>query len=113
MTVSIDIISAAAMSDDALVRQKGIGFIDGSISGYALLLGDETAQVADVVASLTKKQILVFVIEKAMQDALRDAGVSPGWDAGIVPISVADALGFMTRVSQVFGQCEGQEAVLD
>ncbi len=113
MTVSIDIFSAASKSDDAMVRKKGIGFIDGSISGYALLLGDDAAQISEIVASLTKKQIIVFIIEDSMQDALRDAGVSTGWDASVVPISVADVLGFITRVSQVFCQCDGQEAVLD
>ncbi|MEA1979284.1 MAG: hypothetical protein U9N80_15450 [Chloroflexota bacterium] len=113
MTLSIDIFSAAAMSDDAMVREKGIGFIDGSISGYALLLGDDAAQVFEIVASLTKKQIVVFIIEDATQDALRDAGVSMGWDAGVVPESMTDALGFITRVSQVFGNGDDQDAVLD
>jgi len=113
MTVPIDIFSAAAMSDEALVRQKGIGFIDGSNSGYALLLGDDADQISEIVVSLTRKQIIVFVIEVAMQDALRDAGVATGWDAGVVPISVTDALGFITRVSQVFGRDDGQDAVLD
>ena len=41
MTDSIDIFSAASMSGDGIVRRRGIGLIDGSISGYALLLGDD------------------------------------------------------------------------
>ncbi len=113
MTVSIDIFSAAAMSDDAMVRQKGIGFIDGSISGYALLLGDDADQIPEIVTSLTKKQIVVFIIEDATQDALRDAGVSVGWDAGVVPKSMTNALGFIIRVSQIFGHGDDQDAVLD
>jgi len=113
MTVSIDIFSAAAMSDDAMVRQKGIGFIDGSISGYALLLGDDAAQISEIAISLTKKQIVVFVVEDVMQDALRDAGVSVGWDVGVVPMSMANALGFIIRVAQIFGQGDDQDAALD
>jgi hypothetical protein len=53
MTVSIDILSAAAMSNDAMVRKKGIGFIDGSISGFALLLGDDVAQISEIATSLS------------------------------------------------------------
>ena len=113
MTVSIDIFSAAAMSDDAIVRQKGIGFIDGSISGYALLFGDDAAQILESVTSLTEKQIVVFIIEEAAQDALLDAGVSMGWDTGVVPNSMANALGFITRVAQVFSNRDDQDAVLD
>ncbi len=113
MTVSIDILSAAAMSDDAMVRKKGIGFIDGSISGFALLLGDDAAQISEIATSLTKKQLVVFIIEDAAQDALRDAGVSAGWDVGVVPMSMNNALGFITRVSQVFSNGDDQGAVLD
>ncbi|MCK4783612.1 MAG: hypothetical protein KAV87_07675, partial [Desulfobacteraceae bacterium] len=113
MTVPIDIFSAAAMSDDAMVRKKGIGFIDGSISGFALLLGDDAAQISEIATSLTKKQLVVFIIEDAAQDALRNAGVSAGWDVGVVPMSMNNALGFITRVSQVFSNGDDQGAVLD
>jgi acetyl-CoA synthase len=113
MTVSIDILSAAAMSDEAMVRKKGIGFIDGSISGFALLLGDDAAQISEIATSLTKKQLVVFVIEDAALGALRDAGVSAGWDVDVVPMSMNNALGFVTRVSQVFSNGDDQGAVLD
>ena len=113
MTVSIDVFSAAAMSDDALVRQEGIGFIDGSIPGYTLMFGDDVAQISEIVASLIQKQIIVFIIEDVMQDALRDAGVPTGWDAGVVLMSMNNALGFIIHVSQVFSQDDGQDAVLN
>lgn len=112
MTESVDVFSAAALADDSHVRQQGIGFIDGSIPGYALLLGDNAAQISAIVASLREKRIVVFVIEDAMLDALRDASVSTGWDAGVVPMSMTNALGFITRMSQVFGNGDGPDAVL-
>ena len=113
MTIPEEVLSAAAMSDTVVARQQGIRFVDGSIAGYALLLGDDVAQMAEVIATLVRKQITVFIMEGAAQDALRDAGVSTGWDAGVVGQNTTEALGFITRVAQLFSHGEGPDAALN
>lgn len=112
MTDSIDIFSAASMSVDGIVRRRGIGLIDGSISGYALLLGDDAAQIPEIVASLTRRQIVVFIVEDAMLEAAQNGGVPVGWGALVVPMSMTNALGFITRVAQVFGNVDDPDIVL-
>jgi acetyl-CoA synthase len=111
MTDSIDFLSAAALADDADVRQQGIGFIDGSIPGYALLLGDDSVAISTIVASLIEKRIVVFVVEDILLDTLQGLGVSPGWDAGVIPMSMTNALGFIARVAQVFGNTEDPDVI--
>ena len=93
MPDSIDIFSAAASSDDAEVRHQGIGFIDGSISGYALLMGDDAAAVPAIVESLTQRQVMVFISEDMLVAALRGAGQPLGWNSGTVPLNLPRALG--------------------
>jgi len=111
MTDSIEIFAAAALVDESVVRQQGIGFIDGSNPGYALLLGDNTVHISAIVDSLREKRIVVFVVENTLHSSLRDMDVSTGWEAGVVLMSMDNALGFITRVSQVFGNVEGPDAV--
>ncbi len=111
--ISADILSAADSVDDAEVRRQGIGFIDSSIPGYALLLGDDAANAPAVVESLTRKNIVVFVTADALAESLREAGVSLGWKSRVVPLDVTSALGFITRVAQIFGNADTPEAALD
>jgi acetyl-CoA synthase len=106
------IFAAAASTDAAEVRRQGIGFIDGSLPGYALLMGDDTAQAAQSIHHLREKQIVVFVVEDALRDALRDAGIPLGWEAYTIPTNMIDALGFITRVAQIFGNRDETEATL-
>ncbi len=106
------IFTAAASTDDAEVRQQGIGFIDGSLPGYVLLIGNDTARVTEVLKTLREKQLVVFVVEDLLQDALQDAGVPLGWESGTVPKNMIDALGFITRVAQVFGNTNATDTVL-
>ncbi|MEA3340120.1 MAG: CO dehydrogenase/CO-methylating acetyl-CoA synthase complex subunit beta [Chloroflexota bacterium] len=111
--ISTDILSAAAAADDAEVRRQGIGFIDGSIPGYALLLGDDAAQARSLTESLTERRIVVFVTEDELVAALREAGVSLGWESRVVPLDATSALGFVARVAQIFGNTDTPEAALD
>jgi hypothetical protein len=103
MSDSIDIFSAAALADDADVRHQGIGFIDGSISGYALLMGDDAVAASAIIESLTQRKIVVFVTEDVLIAALREAGQPLGWNSGIVPLDLPCALGFIVRIAQIFG----------
>lgn len=113
MADSTDIFSAAVAADDASVRRQGIGFIDGAVPGYALLLGDDATQAQALVQALTGRRIVVFVTEDALAAALREAGVPLGWESRVVPLDVTNALGFIARVAQIFGNAGTPEAALD
>jgi len=112
MPDSIDIFSAAASSDDAEVRRQGIGFIDGSISGYALLMGDDAAAAPAIIESLAQRQVVVFITEDMLIASLQEAGQSLGWNFGIVPLDLPRALGFIVRMAQVFGHTDSPEEAL-
>ena len=112
MINSIDIFSAADSADSAKARQQGLAFIDGSIPGYALLIGSDATQALPVLESLVQRQIVVFVIEDALQKTLLEAIVSPGWDSGIVPMNMTTALGCISRVAQIFGNVAEPDDVL-
>nr|MBN1228472.1 hypothetical protein [Anaerolineae bacterium] len=106
------IFSAAALTDDSRVQQQGIGFIDGAISGYTLLMGDDATRVPVLLNSLIEKQLVVFVADELLLDAIRDAGISPGWESHVIPMSLTNALGFIIRLAQVFGKASDTDAVL-
>jgi len=97
---------------DAEVRRQGIGFIDGTVPGYALLMGDDVAAAPALVAALARHHILVFVTNDALTAALRAAGQSLGWESHVVPLDLARALGFVARVAQIFGNDDGPDAFL-
>ena len=112
MSDFIDIFSAAALADDADVRRQGIGFIDGSISGYALLMGDDASQTPAIIESLTQRKVVVFVTEDVLIAALREAGQPLGWNSGTVPLDLPCTLGFIARIAQVFGNADSPEEAL-
>ncbi len=112
MPDSIDIFSAAASTDDAEVRHQGIGFLDGSISGYALLMGDDAAAAPAIVESLARRQVVVFITEDMLIAALREDGQPLGWNFCIVPLDLPRALGFIARMAQVFGNADSHAETL-
>jgi hypothetical protein len=90
-----DIFAAATAAGDAEVRRQGIGFIDGSIPGYALLLGDDAAAAPVLVEELTGKSIAVFVASDALVDALRGgAATFGGWFWSTHPARINLSLAF-------------------
>ena len=112
MPGSIDIFSAAASADDAEVRHQGIGFLDSSISGYALLMGDDAAAAPAIIESLAQRQVVVFITEDMLFAALQEAGQPLGWNFGIVPLDLPHALGFIARMAQVYSNADGPEDAL-
>ena len=112
MSDFIDIFSAAALADDAEVRHQGIGFIDGSISGYVLLMGDDAIAASTIIEPLTQRKVVVFVTEDILTAALREAGQPLGWNSGIVPFDLQCALGFIARMAQIFGNADSPEDAL-
>jgi len=112
MLNSIDIFSAADSADSAKARQQGLAFIDGSIPGYALLMGDDINQALPILEALTQRQIMVFVVEETLQNALQDAGVALGWDTHVIPLSMPKSLGCIARVAQTFGNINTEAETL-
>ena len=113
MTGSIDIFAAAAAADEAEVRRQGIGLIDGSLPGYVLFLGDDTAVAASLLKTLTRHKILVFIADEALSEALQATGAPLGWDSGVATIDLPNALGFIVRVAQVFGNASSPDETLN
>jgi len=112
MVNSSDIFSAADSADSAKARKQGLAFIDGSIPGYALLLGSDTKKALPVLESLTQRRIVVFVVEEALQNSLRENDLSLGWDSGIIALQMTNALGCIARVAQTFGNVDEPDDVL-
>jgi acetyl-CoA synthase len=113
MTNSNEIFSAAALVDNAEARRWGIGFIDGSIPGYALLIGDDVVTAAALLADLNQRKILAFVTDASLCAKLQGNGQSLGWESGVVPFDLPTALGFIARVAQIFGGADETEDVLN
>ncbi len=112
MVNSSDIFFAAESADSAKARKQGLAFIDGSISGYVLLMGSDTTKALPIIESLTQRQIVVFVVEEALQNSLQENDLSLGWDSGIIPLQMANALGCIARVAQTFGNVDEPDDVL-
>lgn len=112
MTESIDIFTAADLADSGKARQQGLAFIDGSIPGYALLIGNDIEKTLPVLEGLVQRQIAVFVIEEELQNALQEGGMELSWDNGIIPLNMGKALGLIARVAQTFGSATEPDDVL-
>jgi hypothetical protein len=92
MTNPDELFSAAALTDDSEARRWGIGFVDGSIPGYALLIGEDIAGASAVFEDLRQRKILTFVTDASLRAGLQTNGQSLGWEAGAVPLDLPAAL---------------------
>ena len=108
-----DIFTAAASSDDAIARRRGISFIDGSLSGYILLMGDDVEAAASLLADISRRGILVFIVDEALRVGLEMVDQPTDWDADLIPLNLSDALGFITRVAQIFSNADSSDEVLN
>jgi acetyl-CoA synthase len=99
---------------DAIIRERGIEFVDGSAPGFAAVVGAApTRQDAVRIArELQEKNLYVFIVGHShgvsFAEQLQEAGVQLGWETRLVPfgkeISAAIyALGFANRVALSFG----------
>ncbi|MEN8171843.1 MAG: hypothetical protein ABFS03_03095 [Chloroflexota bacterium] len=107
------LFTAAASSDDAVVGRQGIGFIDGSIPGYVLLMGDASPETVNLIEDLTRRNILVFVISDDIRNQLTESGASLSWDSKVVHLNPQDALGFIVRVAQKYGSTSSNDETLN
>jgi acetyl-CoA synthase len=99
---------------DTIQRNLGIQLVDGSMPGFAVIIGaapdDETA--VKIVRELQEKNILTFLCgevdgNSVTKQCLRK-GVELGWDSRIVPLGRTDqhalyAVDWAIRASLIFG----------
>lgn len=101
-------------ADDAILRQRGIEFVDGTAPGFAACVGaapdDETA--VRIARECQEKNLYVFLIAgtngRSMTEQLIARGVQLGWETRLVPFgpetsAAVFALGFAVRVALSFG----------
>ncbi|MEN8241295.1 MAG: hypothetical protein ABFS17_05200 [Chloroflexota bacterium] len=111
MKKPIDIIAAAALIDKAEIRRWGIGLIDGSINGYVFLIGDDVETT--ILEDLAYRNMLVFITSESLRSRLQGEGFTLGWESGLVAFDIAQALGFVLGVAQVFGDADEPECILE
>ena len=103
---------------DTQFRSWGIQMVDGSMPGFAAIVGAAKSNEAAVtiVQELQKRGILIFLSGNvngvSIIDQLMEEGVEMGYNVNLVPfgrdtISAIYALGFATRSALTFGGLEG------
>ena len=101
-------------ADDAIMRKRGVEFVDGTAPGFAAIVGAAAdAETAKLIAEeYQQKSIYVFMAANqsgtTFAEQLLEAGVQIGWNTRLVPfgpdISAAVfALGFANRAAMSFG----------
>jgi len=101
-------------ADDAIMRKRGVEFVDGTAPGFAAIVGAApTPEIAkDIVEEYQKKNLYIFLAANQngtnVAQQLLEANVQIGWNTRIVPfgpdISAAVfALGFANRAGLSFG----------
>jgi len=104
-------------ADDAIMRKRGIEFVDGTAPGFAAVLGAApTSEIAMKIAQeLQQKNIYIFMAAeyngKRFSEQLVEAGVQIGWPTRLVSYgpditSAVFAMGFATRAALSFGGIE-------
>ncbi len=101
-------------ADDIKLRERGIDFVDGSVSGFAAIIGaaPDTETAVRIARELQEKNLFVFMLGNnsgvTFAEQLAEAGVQMGWDAHLVPFgretsAIAYVMGFACRVALSFG----------
>lgn len=101
-------------SNDVIMRERGIEFVDGTAPGFAACVGycptnDEAVKIA---RELQEKNLYVFISAaadgKSMALQLKEQGIEMGWETRLIPFgddvtATIHSLGFATRVALSFG----------
>ncbi|RLB14052.1 MAG: CO dehydrogenase/CO-methylating acetyl-CoA synthase complex subunit beta [Deltaproteobacteria bacterium] len=101
-------------ADDAIMRKRGVEFVDGTAPGFAAIVGaaPEPETAKKIAEEYQVKTIYVFMAANqngtTFAEQLIEAGVQIGWNTRLVPfgpdISAAVfALGFANRAGMSFG----------
>ena len=101
-------------ANDAIMRDRGMEFVDGTAPGFAACVGycPTNEEAVRIAHELQEKNLYVFLAAgtngRSMADQLREEGVQLGWDTRLVPFggdvtACVHALGFATRAALSFG----------
>jgi len=101
-------------ADDAIMRKRGVEFVDGSAPGFAAIVGaaPDSATAKKIAEEYQLKSIYVFMAANqngtTFAEQLVQEGVQIGWNTRLVPfgpdISAAVfAVGFANRAGMSFG----------
>lgn len=101
-------------SDDVIMRERGIEFVDGTAPGFAACVGylPTNEMAVQIARELQEKNLYVFMAAatdgKSMARQLEEEGIEMGWKTRLVPFgedvtACIHALGFSTRVALSFG----------
>jgi acetyl-CoA synthase len=101
-------------ADDAIMRKRGVEFVDGTAPGFAAVVGaaPDSATAKQIAEEYQKKSIYVFMAANqsgtTFSEQLIEEGVQIGWNTRLVSfgpdISAAVfALGFANRAGMSFG----------
>lgn len=101
-------------ADDAIMRQRGVEFVDGSAPGFAAVVGaaPDNQTAVSIARELQQKNLYVFMAGSTngvcFADQLAEEGVQLGWDTRLVPYDPEVhgqifSLGFATRAALSFG----------
>jgi acetyl-CoA synthase len=104
-------------ADDAIMRKRGVEFVDGTAPGFAAIVGaaPDSATAKKMAEEYQLKTIYVFMAANqngtTFAEQLIEQGVQIGWNTRLVPfgpdISAAVfALGFANRAGLAFGGIE-------
>ena len=101
-------------ADDAIMRERGIQFVDGTAPGFAAIVGaaPDVETAVDIALKCQERSLYVFMCGHSngttLSQQLEEGGVQLGWETRLVPfgpeISAAIyALGFASRAALSFG----------
>ncbi|MGI2335424.1 MAG: acetyl-CoA decarbonylase/synthase complex subunit alpha/beta [Dehalogenimonas sp.] len=101
-------------ADDVILRKRGVEFVDGSVPGFAAILGAaaDNGTAGEMAAELQQRNLYVFMSagdnDKNFAGQLAATGHQLGWPTRLVPFghddtATAFAFGFATRVALSFG----------
>jgi len=104
-------------ADDFIFRRRGVEFVNGTVSGFAAILGaaPNPKIAADMAEGLQRKNMYVFMAGstngQTFSEQLIDAGVEIGWSTRLVPFgpqtsAAIFAFGLATRAAMSFGGLE-------
>jgi acetyl-CoA synthase len=104
-------------ADDAIMRKRGVEFVDGTAPGFAAVLGAAPSpEIAKSIAEeLQQKNLYVFMASEyngeRFSEQLVEAGVQIGWGTRLVSFgpdvsATVFAIGFATRAALSFGGLE-------
>ncbi|MEL7562115.1 acetyl-CoA decarbonylase/synthase complex subunit alpha/beta [Dehalogenimonas sp. 4OHTPN] len=101
-------------ADDVILRKRGVEFVDGSVPGFAAILGSAPDEkiAASIAADLQQRNFFSFMSAsndgRCLSEQLVSAGTQVGWSTRLVPFgpdvsATIFAIGFAVRVALSFG----------